>query len=223
MFKPIVRVTHAVWRHPAWQLLFLMAVLGAVLAWAYFAIASVPGANEAFADTAEERLAVLGASAAAIIAIWGVSGQWAISSRQMTIQFLRQIETDADYIKSLALFNDAARSGDILTYAYPFKKPKGWKALSAKSRRKHRAKFRQVDRAITLVLNTDELVAIGVKNAILDYRLVCSYRRRTTTRRWAVSKSYIDANRTALGISTTWIEFQRLAERMENDPYHNIL
>lgn len=223
MIKPGIRATHAVWRQPGWQLLVIVLGLAGALAWAYFTIAGVPGAGETFGDTAEERLIVLGAAAAAAIAIWGVVGQWSISSRQLTIQFLRQIETDADYLKGLRLFLDAAAAGDLRKYAYEFEKPRGWKRMSRKAKRRCRARYSDTQRAISLVLNTDELVAIGVKNAILDYRLICSYRRQTMIRRWNVAKGFVDALRTASGPHTLWIELERLAHRLEDDPYHMIL
>lgn len=223
MIKPVIRITHGIWRQPSWQLLIIIIVLAITLAWAYFRIASVPGINENFGDTAEERLVVLGAGAAALIAIWGVVGQWAISSRQLTIQYLRQIETDRDFIKALEKFNVAAKCGDMHKHAHAFQRPPGWKSLTPEERKKLRRKFHETTHAIRLVLNTDEMIAIGVKSAILDYRLVCTYRRKTTINRWNAAKNYVDAERTATGPHTLWIELERLTKRLEADPYHMIL
>lgn len=223
MIKPLIRASHAVWRQPRWQLALLLVILFSMLAWAFFGIASVPGPEESFSDTAEERLIVLGAGAAAVIAIWGVAGQWAISSRQLTIQFLRQIETDKDFIRDLEIFNQVAACGNMLRYAHTFQKPDNWKELAKEERRRCRLEFNKTARAIQLVLNTDEMVAIGVKNAILDYRLVCAYRRGITIRRWNAAKQYVDAERTNTGPHTLWIELERLAKRLEDDPYHMIL
>ena len=223
MIKPVIRTAHSIWRQPAWQLLLIIIALSAVMFWAYFRIASVAGAGETFGDTAEERLVVLGAGAAAVIAMWGVVGQWSISSRQLTIQYLRQIETDGDFIRALELFNAAVADGDMEKYAHGFKRPSNWKKMSRKERKKLKKRFETTDHAIILVLNTDEMVAIGVKSAILDYRLVCTYRRKITINRWNAAKRYVDAQRTASGPHTLWIELERLARRMEDDPYHMIL
>lgn len=223
MIKPVVRTTHAIWRQPGWQLFIIITILAGALCWAYFRIASVPGAGETFGDTAEERLFVFGAGAAALIAIWGVVGQWAISSRQLTIQYIRQVETDADFIKALEKFNEAASCGDMVKYAHAFQRPSDWNKLSRKDRRKARKAFDDTARAIMLVLNTDEMIAIGVKSAILDYRLVCTYRRKITINRWNAARQYVDAERTVTGPHTLWIELERLSKRLEDDPYHMIL
>ena len=189
-----------------------------LLAYAYLRIAAAPGANGTFS---EERLLVLGAGTAGTVAIWGVWNQWAISRRNLTIQFLRELETDKDYILALALFNRAARNGgDLKCYAHPYNAAA---CPLFKSQKKAKDEHLQVAKAIDLVLNTDEMVAIGIRNAILDYRLVCSYRRQTMMRRFAIAKPYLEELRTVLMLPTAYVEMERLAGRLASDPYHALL
>lgn len=218
MIRTFVRTSNSLGRSPHLQALILSILLLGLLAYAFFRVAAAPPAEGTFS---EEQLLVLAAGTAASVAIWGVWNQWAISRRNLTIQFLRELETDKDYIEALNLFNKAAQNGnDICCYAHPYdERTKRWGQRSDA----HRAAFFKTERAIVLVLNTDEMIAIGIKNEILDYRLVCSYRRQTMMRRYAVSKPYIEALRTASMLPTVYIEAERLAGRMGSDPYHALL
>lgn len=211
MLRQGVRVTHNIRRSPYMQAVLISLMLAAAISYSYFQIAT----------DANERLFVLGAGLAASVAIWGVWNQWAITRRNLTIQFLRELETDKDYIEALNLFNKAAANGrDIRCYAH------GYDESSKKfleSATDHKQSYLRTERAIILVLNTDEMIATGIRNSILDYRLVCAYRRQTMMRRYAVSKGFIDELRTASTLPTAYVEMERLASRLTNDPYHSLL
>lgn len=224
MIRSSVRASHGLWRSPKYQTILIVLGIAAALLWAYFAVASIPGSRETIGDTSEERLAVLGAAAAASIAIWGVVNQWAISRRQLTIQFLRELETDADYIAALDRFIALVGPGkDVRIYAHPMAPIKAKTKKERADRRHAKAEFRLNERALTLVLNTDELIAIGIRNSILDYRLVCAYRRSTIMRRYNAAKPYIDELRNVSRLPTLYIEAERFALRLTGDYYHALL
>lgn len=224
MIRSSVRMGHGLLRSPKYQTILIVLAIAVGFALAYLKIASIPGASETFNDTAEERLAVLGAAAAAAIAIWGVVNQWAISRRQLTIQFLRELETDADYIAALGRFVGETGPGkDMKIYAHPMAPIKAKTKAERRERRRARCDFDTAERAITLVLNTDELIAIGIKNSILDYRLICAYRRNTIIRRYSAAKAYIEELRAVSRVPTLYIEMERFAQRLNGDYYHGLL
>ncbi len=219
MLRTFVRSSFSLGRSPHIQACIVSVVLVAGLAGLY-AFVSGLAVGAAGAGT-EDELLIVAAGAAGLVAIWGVWNQWAISRRNLTIQFLRELETDKDYILALGLFNRAARNGgDMKCYAHPFNEAT---CSIFRSKKKAKEEHLQAAKAIDLVLNTDEMVAIGIRNAILDYRLVCSYRRQTMMRRYAVAKPYIEELRTVTMLPTAYVEMERLAHRLASDPYHALL
>jgi hypothetical protein len=180
-------------------------------------VASVPG------ETSEARLIVLGASAAGVVGLWGIMCQWSIARRQQTIMFLRALETDRDYIKALKTFNRHADSGEELrNYTHKLRFPED-SPLTKEEKKTKRKAHAKTHRAIYLVLNTDEMIAVGVKNSVLDYRVVCSYRRTTSVKRYHAAENFIRAMRTEAKSPALWLEFQRMAKKMDEDPYHYLL
>lgn len=201
--KYLIRPAYWLWRTPRGQALALLILL-------------LGGAGYAFHDIAKsttDRLAVSAALAAALVAIWGVVNQWGISRRQLTVQFMRELETDHDYIGALSVFNAAARERDGLV---KFAKAPPEDLADRKA-------FEEDAQAVWLVLNQDELIAIGIKNSILDYRVVCMLARNAIQQRYNHSKHLIDQMRTNLPLPTMYLELQRLAARLKNDDFHNIL
>lgn len=221
MLRVFVRSSFSLGRSPHIQALIVSVVLVAGLIAGYAFVSGVVSGSDASNSTTEDELLVIAAGTAGLVAIWGVWNQWAISRRNLTIQFLRELETDKDYILALAQFNRAARNGgDMKCYAHPFNKTS---CSMFRSQKKAKDEHLQVAKAIDLVLNTDEMVAVGIRNAILDYRLICSYRRQTMMRRYAVAKPYIEELRTVTMLPTAYVEMERLAQRLASDPYHALL
>lgn len=221
------------------QAWLVVGTVVAGLALAYFYIASIQEAGEPARQVAENRLLVIAAGAAAGIAIWTVVNQWAISRRQLTIEVLRQLETDKEYAEALSRFNQAARREDSLkTYAKglperfknPPVVPKGGSPKETKRSYKKLKRFeadladwRADEAAIHLVLNQDELLAIGIRNSILDYRLVCAFWRTALIRRKTSSADFVAELRHQTRTPTMYIEMQRFAEKLERDYYHGLL
>ncbi|MFY0400776.1 DUF4760 domain-containing protein [Brevundimonas naejangsanensis] len=238
MIKSSVRAAHGLWRSPKHQTILVAIGVLLVLGWAYFSVASVPGTDGAAGDNSEERLAVLAAGAAATIAIWGVVNQWAISRRQLTIGVLRELETDREYGEALQRFNAIARrEATMKIYAKGLpdrlKNPPTLKGRGGKAKRAYRCElkafeeelksWRDDEAAINLVLNQDELLAIGIRNSILDYRLICAYWRTALIRRHSSAREFIVELRHQTRTPTMYVEMQRFAEQLERDYYHGLL
>lgn len=200
--KYLIRPAYWLWRTPRGQALVLLVLL---FAGAYFAFRDLKDPTD--------KLAVAAALGAAFVAIWGVVNQWGISRRQLTVQFMRELETDHDYIGALRIFNAAARErAGLVQFA---KTPPMDPA--------ERTKFEEDAQAVWLVLNQDELIAIGIKNSILDYRVVCMLARNAIQQRYNHSRYLIEQMRTNLPLPTMYLELERLADRLKNDDFHSIL
>ena len=199
-----VSLLYSPWRSPRTQTMLLILAVAAGLSWGYLRIA----------DDAETRLAVLGAGVAATIAVWGVANQWAISRRQLTIQFIRELETDKEYAEALALFNAAAAHNSSIRQ-YALAPPRMKDALYQE--------WIKTAAAIALILNQDEIISIGVRNSILDYRLLCTWARTAYIRRYDRAKPYIETLQTEMRTPTMFSEFARFAERLRADDVHLLL
>lgn len=199
----LVRTIYWLVRTPQGQTAVVTVLVAAALWFAYFKIA----------ETNEHRLAVIGAAAAAAVAIWGVVNQWAISRRSLTVQFMRQLETDKEYVDALELFNQAAlHPGGLLRLSNG--RPTEAKELEL---------WIKHEWAVRLILNMDELMAIGVRNSALDYRVVCTLSRRSIQRRWSYAKDFVQALRTETSTHTMFLETERLACRLRDDDIHALL
>lgn len=239
MVRSGVRALHSVRRSPRYQSWVVVALLAVALFVAFRYIASAPRGTDALRAVAENQLLVIGAAAAGGIAIWTVMNQWAISRRQLTIQVLRELETDREYSEALIRFNAIARREDSLK-SYAKGRPERFKvppvvpkAGTPKEIKRACRKLEQFEKdleewrkdeaAIRLVLNQDELLAIGIRNSILDYRLICAYWRTALIRRYGTSMDYIRELRHQTRTPTMYIEMQRFAEQLERDYYHGLL
>lgn len=239
MVRSGVRALHGVRRSPRLQAWLVVIGMTVGLSAAYLYIASIPNTEEALRQVAENRLLVIAAAAAAGIAIWTVVNQWAISRRQLTIEVLRELETDKEYADAQRRFNRIARREHSLKgYAKglpehlklrPTVPKKGTKKELKRAEKKlaqfeaDLAAWRDDEAAILLVLNQDELLAIGIRNSILDYRLICAYWRTALVRRYVSASDYIGELRHQTRTPTMYIEMQRFAEQLQRDYYHGLL
>lgn len=239
MIRSSVRALHGVRRSPQQQAWLVVLGVAAGLFAAYQYVASIPHADDALRQVSENRLLVIAAGAAAALAIWTVVNQWAISRRQLTIEVLRQLETDKEYADAQRRFNRMARREHSLKgYAKglpdhlksPPDVPKKGSKKDLKRAQKKRAQFdrelaewRDDEAAIHLVLNQDELLAIGIRNSILDYRLICAYWRTALIRRYVSASDFINELRHQSRTPTMYIEMQRFAEQLQRDYYHGLL
>jgi Domain of unknown function (DUF4760) len=199
----IIRSIYWLVRTPPGQTAFVTVLVGVGLFYSYFKIA----------QNSEQRLVVIGAAAAVAVAIWGVVNQWAISRRSLTVQFMRQLETDKEYVESIDRFIQATRHpGGVLRLANG--PPADPAELDA---------WEKQEAAVRLILNMDELMAIGVRNSALDYRVICTLSHRSIQRRWAYAKDYVTLLRNQTSTPTMFLETERLACRLRDDDIHSLL
>lgn len=234
MVRTCIRSLHVVRRSPQHQAAIVVLIGLVVLGAAYLKIAPPQDSTEIARATVANRVLIIGAGLAALIAIWTVVNQWAISRRQLTIQVLRELETDKEYGEALIRFNAIAkRETTLRIYAKglpeELKKPPsstGDEDADATAMADYEVKlaaWRADDAAIALVLNQDELLAIGIRNSILDYRLICAYWRTTLIRRHSSAKEFIEELRHQTRTPTMYIEMERFAEQLKKDYYHGLL
>ena len=88
---------------------------------------------------------------AVVVAVWTVFSQRGIAARQATLEFLRRSEADHDLIAAKRIFNElAARPEGLAPYAHRT----AWKTDQS--------------RAIRMVLNECEMIAVAIERGILD-------------------------------------------------------
>lgn len=138
-----------------------------------------------------ETQAVIGAAAtAAAFALWGIFSQRDITARQTTIQYIRDGERDHDMEGSIRLFHELAR------------KPEGLAKWAAEEHSQS-----DETRAIRMVLNEYELVAIGIERGILDDITYRRWHRSAVIRNWRLAAPYVFAVRSRTGNDALFHEF----------------
>ncbi len=126
---------------------------------------------------------------------------------------MRQLETDKEYVDAIEHYISATRH------------PDGLKRLlgATPDNPDEAAAFAKQESAVRLILNMDELIAIGIRNSALDYRVICSLSRRSAQRRLAYAREYIEELRLQFSTHTMFLEAERLATRLRNDDFHSVL
>lgn len=137
---------------------------------------------------------VLGALLAAAIAIWGILSQRAIASRQNTLEFIRNSESDQVNVKAREIFNLEANKDGL----------EKWAADSQASS--------EQTKAIRIVLNEHELIAIAIQRGILDDKTYRRYFKSGVIKTWEHARPYILARRTRTGNDALFHEFEELAK-----------
>ena len=121
---------------------------------------------------------------AAVIAIWGVWSQRAITRRQVTLNHISHLESDRDMIEARKRFVELAKAP-------------GGLAIWAEADRE------QTEEALAIgrILNSYELISIGIQRGILDYRLFERWQRSSTIKYWERGAPFV----------------MRIRERLNND------
>ena len=144
---------------------------------------------------------LLSALVAAVVAIWAIFTQRAISARQTTLEFIRSSESDLETVSARQRFNEAALDPDGLAK---------W-ALDENVRTDEA-------RAIRIVLNEQELIAIAIQRGILDDAIFRRYFRSGTMKTWDYAAAYILARRQRTGNQALFHEFEELARWYRGAP-----
>jgi hypothetical protein len=141
------------------------------------------------------------ATAAAMVAIWGIASQRSITSRQTTIQYIREAERDADMIAARKKFNELAKQPDGLG-------PWGTDANSTSPEAQ----------SIRMVLNEYELIAIGIQRGILDDKTYRLWHRSAVIKNWRQASPYVIAVRMRTNNDAIFHEFEEMARWYRGGP-----
>lgn len=125
---------------------------------------------------------------ATLVAIWGVLSQRAIARRQATLEYISHLESDRDIILARQTF-------------VKISKDPGGTAIWAEADKE------QADEALAIgrVLNSYELVAIGIQRGIIDYELFLRWHKTSAIRYWERGAPYV----------------MRIRERLNNDMFYH--
>ena len=160
-------------------------------------VANVTTVTNSLIPISDTDAVILTAIVAAIIAIWGVSNQWAITRRQLTLQHISKTDSDRDMIEARTIFIRLAKEKHGLV-----------KWASEENEKTNEAQ------AIKLVLNDFELTAIGCQLNIIDYTLLARYSKSGILKYWFHAAPFIYAIRARTKSPALFHEFEELARCM---------
>ncbi|MCP4327556.1 MAG: DUF4760 domain-containing protein [Alphaproteobacteria bacterium] len=148
---------------------------------------------------------LISASVAACAAIGSIREQRKIAKKRATLDLLSRKEWDSDYIEARKVFL-GLRDEDpgLVEWAKP----------------EHR-KTPQVTN-IKNTLNDYELIAIGIKENILDEELYKRWFRSSFLKDWHKSRDFIVTLRERDGVPTLFCEFEWLAKKWGAEPQGNL-
>ncbi|HEY1224707.1 MAG TPA: DUF4760 domain-containing protein [Brevundimonas sp.] len=130
---------------------------------------------------------------AAVVAVWGVYSQRVVTRRQTTVQHIAALKADRSIQEQITKFIELTQQeGNLAKWAD--KDSEG--TAEAQS--------------INNVLNTYELLAVGIQHGIYEYRLIEQWQRSTINKYWEEAHSYVVALRKRVGTPTIWCEFEKL-------------
>jgi hypothetical protein len=138
-------------------------------------------------------LAAAIALATALIAIWGVYSSRVIARRQATIEHLARQEADQITQRNIQAFIRLTRGRENLAH---------WADEDQQGS----------DQALTIIsiLNDYELLAVGIKNGVFEYDIVCKWNATTIRRYWQAAHPFVIAIRNRVGAPSLWAEFELL-------------
>jgi hypothetical protein len=130
---------------------------------------------------------------AAIVAVWGIYSQRAITRRQVTLEHIARLESDGDLIKARKGFKAATKSAE------------GIERFAAADKEDS-----DEVQAIATALNEFELISIGIQRGIIDFELYSRWYRSGAMRAWADAKPFVDALRHRRNNPIIYHEFEEM-------------
>jgi hypothetical protein len=130
---------------------------------------------------------------ASLVAIWGVLSQRAITRRQVTLEYISHLESDRDIIEARTKFVALAKEpGGVAKWAEEDQE--------------------QTDQALAIgrILNSYELVAIGIQRGIIDYELFRRWHKASAIRYWERGSPFVMRIRARLGNDMFFHEFEQM-------------
>ena len=139
-------------------------------------------------------------TAAVAVAVWGVISQRAITRRRATIELMAAAEADKDVIDARRKFIELARAdGGLAVYA-------------------EEGKEKDADtQSIRLVLNSFELVAIGIQRGVIDYKLYKLWFRGGVIQYWMFAEPFVKRLRQRTSNKALYHEFEELARWIQDE------
>jgi hypothetical protein len=137
---------------------------------------------------------------ASVIAIWGVWSQRAITRRQVTLDHIAHLESDRDIIEARKRFVELAKEpGGLAIWA--------------------EADQEQTEEALAIgrILNSYELISIGIQRGILDYKLFARWHRASAIKYWERGGPFVMRIRDRLRNDMFFHEFEQLVGWLKGD------
>jgi len=139
---------------------------------------------------------LLSAGVGAAVALLSIGAQRAIARKRATLDLLSQKEWDKDYITAKNEFNKLRDS------------PSGL-AMWAADEHKHSEQLN----IIRNTLNDYELIAVGIREGILDEALYRRWFKPSLIKDWTKAKEFVQAIRVRENTELIFCEFEWLAEK----------
>jgi Domain of unknown function (DUF4760) len=137
---------------------------------------------------------------ASLIAIWGVLSQRVITRRQVTLDHIAHLESDRDIIEARKLFVELAKEpGGLAKWA--------------------EADQEQTTQALAIgrILNSYELISIGIQRGIIDYELLKRWHRASAIKYWERGGPFVMRIRERLGNDMFFHEFEQMTRWLKGD------
>ena len=130
---------------------------------------------------------------ASLIAIWGILSQRAITRRQATLDHITHLESDRDIIEARKIFVELA------------KKPGGLAVWAEENKE-------QTEQALAIgrILNSYELISIGIQRGIIDFELFKRWHKTSAIKYWERGAPFVMLIRKRLGNDMFFHEFEEM-------------
>lgn len=137
---------------------------------------------------------------ASLIAIWGVLSQRAIARRQVTLDHISHLESDRDIIEARKRFVELAKQA-------------GGLAKWAESDQE------QTDEALAIgrILNSYELISIGIQRGIIDFELFKRWHKSSAIKYWERGAPFVMCIRQRLNNDMFFHEFEQMVGWFKGD------
>lgn len=143
---------------------------------------------------------LLCSAVAAILAIWGIVTQRIVARRRATLDHVTRVDTDVDLIEARDQFAELSKAdGGLARWAAP-------QHLGSPE-----------VRAIRLILNENERLAIGIQFGILDIAFIKRHSQGPILRDWELASPFVMALRAKTGRQALFHEFEDLVDKLRTD------
>ena len=130
---------------------------------------------------------------ASLIAIWGVLSQRAITRRQATLDHITHLESDRDIIDARKRFVELAKENGGLAKWAESDQEQTTEAL-----------------AIGRILNSYELISIGIQRGIIDFELFKRWHKTSAIKYWERGAPFVMRIRERLNNDMFFHEFEEM-------------